>query len=93
MIDFLKDQHVAEGIFVKVSLNLIRPVEMTGKGLPVQCLSGPTHQKHRAMSRDMGTLGNFVFGVVREERATGVGSTGGQCARGGDKQPMISVTH
>ena len=78
MINLLKDQRTAERIFVEITLDAISPIELSGKGLPVSGLIRLTHQKNRAMTRDVVTLSDLVFGVVGKKRATGIGPTGGQ---------------
>ena len=77
MVYLLKDEGIAQRVFIEITFYLIHAIELTGKGLPVKRLSQATYQKNRTMPCAVSTLGDLVFCVVGKQRATGVGSPSG----------------
>ena len=91
MVDLLEDQLVAGHVLVEIALDGRVVRQVACKGLPARCRVAALHKQAGDRAGVDVVLGDFVVGVVREERRLGVDAAGRQPAGARDEEPVVGA--
>jgi len=92
MVDFFKNDLVAELAFVEISTGFEAALLAKGEGLPKCGFALGLHPEDGLAAGDLYGLSNLVVGVIREECVLCISPAGSEPAITGNEHPMVSWT-